>query len=156
MPISYRRQGVDALVQILEDNPDEPIVVFSASKQAIGLAAKRLTKLGIGFVSITGDTPGVDRGGIVQSFQSGSVRVFLGTIGAGGEGITLTASSTVIFLDRDWSPAKNAQAEDRLHRIGQLNAVQIIDIMARDTVDLGKDQKLKLKIAWIRKILGDE
>ena len=64
--------------------------------------------------------------------------MFAGTIAAGGVGITLTAASTVVFLDRSWSPAINAQAEDRLHRIGQKDAVQVVDIMARGTVDLGR------------------
>jgi SWI/SNF-related matrix-associated actin-dependent regulator 1 of chromatin subfamily A len=70
-------------------------------------------------------------------------------------GITLHAASTVIFLDRNWSPALNQQAEDRLHRIGQREAVQVIDIMARDTVDLGRRQMLEQKWDWIRRLLGD-
>lgn len=49
----------------------------------------------------------------------------------------------------------NSQAEDRLHRIGQKNAVQVIDIIARNTVDLGRMQRLELKKSWIRQILGD-
>ena len=146
---------VDALMEILEDNPDEPIVVFSRFRQLIGLVERRLEKRNIRYVRITGDDPDGDRRKAVEDFQAGRVRIFLGTIGAGSEGITLTASSTVVFLDRDWTPARNAQAEDRLHRIGQEEAVQVIDIIARDTVDLGHHQKLELKKEWIRQILGD-
>lgn len=144
---------LDALMQILEDNPDEPIVVFSQFKQLINLAAARLDRAGIANVRITGDVSQDDRRIAIEDFQSGSVDVFLGTIGAGGEGITLTRSSTVVFLDRDWSPAKNSQAEDRLHRIGQLNAVEVIDIMAINTVDLGRRQRLEMKKEWIRQLL---
>lgn len=146
---------IDALMQILEDNEEEQIVVFSQFKKVINLAAQRLQGTAIPYVTITGDVAHSERASAIDQFQAGSARVFLGTIGAGGEGITLTAASTVIFLDRDWSPAKNAQAEDRLHRIGQENAVQVIDIIARDTVDLGRRQKLELKKDWIRRILGD-
>jgi len=146
---------LDALMQILEDNEEEQIVIFSQFKKVINLAAVRLRGAKISFVTITGDVPADKRPIAIDKFQSGDARIFLGTIGAGGEGITLTAASTVIFLDRDWSPAKNAQAEDRLHRIGQKNAVHVIDIMSLDTVDLGKDQKLELKKDWIRRILGD-
>lgn len=146
---------IDVLLQMLEDNRDESIVVFSSFKQVIELVATRLLKAKIPYVKITGDVPAHARRTAVDDFQAERVRVFLGTIGAGGEGITLTSSSTVIFMDRDWSPARNSQAEDRLHRNGQLNAVQVIDIMARDTVDLGKRQKLDIKSDWIRRILGD-
>ena len=146
---------LDALMQIIQDNEEESIVIFSQFKKVINLATDRLRRAKIPYVIITGDVPANQRPAAIDQFQRGEVRIFLGTIGAGGEGITLTAASTVIFLDRDWSPAKNAQAEDRLHRIGQENAVHVVDIMSRDTVDLGKDQKLELKKDWIRRILGD-
>jgi SNF2 family DNA or RNA helicase len=147
---------LDALMQLLEDNPDEQFVVFSQFKQLIRLANARLSGKGILFGTLTGDTPQSTRGDVVRRFQNGDTQVFTGTIGAGGIGITLTSSSTVVFLDRSWSPATNAQAEDRLHRIGQKNAVQVIDIMARSTVDLGRKQKLEEKWSWIRQLLGDE
>lgn len=146
---------LDALMQILEDNPDEQIVVFSQFKQLVRLLESRLQKGGISYVTLTGDTPQSERGQVVSDFQEGKVRVFVGTIAAGGVGITLHAASTVVFLDRAWSPAYNQQAEDRLHRIGQKNAVQVIDIMARNTVDLGRRQMLEMKWDWIKRLLGD-
>ncbi len=147
---------LDALMQIIEDNEGEQIVVFSQFKGFIELAAARLRKHKIRFAKITGDVPHGDRAAEIDRFQRGESPIFLGTIAAGGEGITLTAASTVVFIDRDWSPARNAQAEDRLHRIGQPDAVHVIDIMAYDTVDRGRHQTLELKRHWIRKILGDE
>jgi SNF2 family DNA or RNA helicase len=146
---------LDALMQILEDNPTKQFVVFSQFKQLIYLLKLRLEAAGITHCLLTGDTPQSERGQIVERFQSGAARVFAGTIAAGGVGITLHAASTVIFLDRNWSPALNQQAEDRLHRIGQREAVQVIDIMARDTVDLGRRQMLEQKWDWIRRLLGD-
>ena len=144
---------VDALMQILEDNPDEPIVIFSQFRKAIGLVEERLRRADIGYVRITGDDSNVARGAAVDDFQAGKANVFLGTIGAGSEGITLTRSSTVVFLDRDWTPARNAQAEDRLHRIGQVNAVQVIDLVAARTVDQMRMQKLEMKKEWIRRMI---
>lgn len=146
---------VDALFQILEDNPDESIVIFSQFKQAIRLVETRLNKSGTRYVRITGDDDQADRVSAVDDFQGGKANIFLGTIGAGSEGITLTRSSTVIFLDRDWTPARNAQAEDRLHRIGQKDAVQVIDIVSRNTVDRMRMQKLEMKKEWIRRMLDD-
>lgn len=144
---------IDALMQIIEDNPDEPIVIFSRFRKAIALVERRLDAGAIPYVRITGDDSGEDRRHAVDRFQQGSVHVFLGTIGAGSEGITLTRSSTVVFIDRDWTPARNAQAEDRLHRIGQENAVQVIDIMAKRTVDQMHHQKLEMKKEWIRRMI---
>ena len=146
---------LDALMQILEDNPDESIVIFSQFRQAITLVETRLQRGGIGYVRITGDDSAGDRRRAVDDFQSGAANIFVGTIGAGSEGITLTRSSTVIFLDRDWTPARNAQAEDRLHRIGQDEAVQVIDIMARDTIDQYRFKVIEMKAEWIRRMLDD-
>jgi len=146
---------IDALMDILE-NTDEQVVVFSNFKQAIKLVTARLDKSGRSYCVLTGDTKQDERGPMVSDFQAGRYQVFLGTVAAGGVGITLTAASTIVFMDRAWSPSQNAQAEDRLHRIGQKNAVQVIDIMARNTVDLGRRQLLKQKWSWLKELLGDD
>lgn len=146
---------IDALMELINDNPDESIVVFSQFKGSISLIESRLNRSGIRYSRITGDDSADVRRRSVDDFQSGRSTVFLGTIGAGSEGITLTASSTVVFLDRDWTPARNAQAEDRLHRIGQRSAVQVIDIVGKNTVDSYKHMTLEMKKSWIRKMIGD-
>jgi SNF2 family DNA or RNA helicase len=120
------------------------------------MLVKRLEAKGVTVATLTGDTKQVDRDGLVQDFQDGKYSIFAATIKAGGVGLTLTAASTVVFLDRDWSPSANRQAEDRLHRIGQKNAVQVIDLIARDTVDLGRLQKVELKWSWLKELLGDK
>jgi SNF2 family DNA or RNA helicase len=68
-------------------------------------------------------------------------------------GITLTAADTVIFIDRSWSPAVNLQAEDRLHRIGQKNAVQVILLDATHTIDEGVTSLLREKWHMIQRVL---
>jgi len=147
---------LDAVMELLEDRPDAQIIIWSKYKTVVNLLASRLRAKEIPFGLLTGDVSQTDRTKYVQGFQSGKLRVFAGTIAAGGEGITLTAASTVVFIDREWSPSKNAQAEDRAHRIGQKNAVEIIDIMARNTVDLGKAQRVWQKSVWLKQMLGDE
>lgn len=148
---------LDAVMDIIEDNPNEQIVVFGQSKQVINMLCDRLAAKKIRAAKLTGDTTREgERDELISGFQAGKYRVFAATIRAGGEGITLTAARTVIFIDRDWSPSKNKQAEDRLHRIGQKNAVQVIDLIANDTVDMGRKQQIELKWSWIQKILGDK
>ena len=95
---------------------------------------------------------------MVQRFCDDNTQVFLGVIDAMHEGIDGLQGSTdtMIFLDRSWSTIKNKQCEDRLHRDGQKEAVQIIDIMARNTLDLGRKTRLETKWQWIRRILGDK
>lgn len=157
---------LDALMDILEDRlgyneetgewEGEQIVIFSQFRQAIDLLAKRLDKKKYPYGLLTGGVPQADRNKAVKDFQEGRVRVFAGTIKAGGVGLTLTAARTVIFIDRDWSPSVNLQAEDRLHRVGQKDAVEVIDLMARNSVDLGKKQQLSIKARHLQMLLGDK
>jgi SNF2 family DNA or RNA helicase len=49
----------------------------------------------------------------------------------------------------------NEQAEERLHRGGQTRIVNVYDIIARDTVDWGRLQRIELKKQWIKRMLGD-
>lgn len=147
---------IDALQQLVEDNPTQQLVVFSQFRSAINLATRRLTASKVSVGRYTGDIVNKqERNLTVEAFQRGDIQVFAGTIAAGGEGITLTASSTVIFLDRHWSPTRNVQAEDRCHRIGQKNNVQVIDIIAKNTVDLGRRAAIARKWANIKLMLGD-
>lgn len=147
---------IDTIMDLLEDrDEDEGIIIFSQSKVAINLLGKRLAAARVPHGLYTGDTKQSARDQLVRDFQEGRVRVFAGTIQAGGEAITLTRSSTVLFIDRWWSPSKNTQAEDRAHRIGQRNAVEIIDLMARNTIDLGRYQSIALKEKWLMQLFGD-
>lgn len=145
---------LDAVMEIIQSTA-EPIVVFSQFSQVIELLRTRLIKAGISNGIFIGSTSADDRARIIQDFQAGKLRVFAGTIAAGGIGITLTRSSTVVFIDRSWSPSQNIQAEDRLHRIGQVNAVHVIDIISRDTIDAKRIEQINMSWAWIRKLLGE-
>ena len=148
-----------ALLELVQDHPDKKFVVFSASKKMCYLAQKWMEERGIGSFVLSGDTPQSQRDGMVNRFRDDpDIRLFIGVIEAAAEGIDglQHATDTAVFLDRSWRTIKNMQAEDRLHRGGQENAVQIIDIMARDTIDLGRFQKLSLKWKMIKLMLGDD
>lgn len=87
-------------------------------------------------VVVTGETPVSARQKAVDRFQTDpSCTVFVGNIRAAGVGITLTASSTVIFAELDWVPAWVTQAEDRPHRIGQDNVVVIKHVVFDGSLD---------------------
>jgi SNF2 family DNA or RNA helicase len=142
---------LDALMEILEEiGEDEQAVVFAESRQLIELAAARLDKAKITKGMITGAIDVHRRQSAVDDFQGGRSRVILATLGAGGEGITLTAARHSIFLQRSFSLVKNLQAEDRIWRKGQMREVQRIDIMAANTIeqhvfDVGLEKQARLE-----------
>lgn len=85
---------------------------------------------------ITGNTKDNDRTEQQDKFMNDDTcKVIVGTIGAMGTGLTLTAGSTVIFLDEPWNKALFDQAVDRAHRIGTKSNVTVYSIMCRDTID---------------------
>ena len=85
---------------------------------------------------ITGETPDSDRQQIVDAFQNtDDLQVLIGTIGAMGTGLTLTAGTVVIFVDHPWSMALYEQAVDRCHRVGQKNNITIYNLITKNTID---------------------
>ena len=83
-------------------------------------------------VKVTGDMSSTERMKAVQMFQSGDAMAIALSITAGGVGITLTASSTIVFNDFDFVPANLLQAEDRICRIGQRNDMCNVFYMVAD------------------------
>ncbi len=146
---------VEAFVELLEEAGTEPVVAFAESKQLINLAASVIDKLGISIGLITGDTTPDQRQAYIRDFQEGNLRVMLCT-SAGAEGITLTAARILVFLQRFWSSIKNAQAADRVHRIGQERGVDIITFASIGTVDEHREKVLKDKGVALEEILQDD
>ena len=81
--------------------------------------------------------------------------VFLVSIRAGGEGLNLTSSSVVVFLDSDWNPQVMHQAEARVHRIGQKHPVSIFKLYSRGTVEEQIHRRLKKKAYLAAVVTGN-
>ena len=80
----------------------------------------------------------------VDRFQSDpSCKVAIGTIGAMGTGLTLNKASYVFFVDKKYWDAENRQAEDRAHRIGTEDTVNVISLVAQGTVDESIEELLR-------------
>jgi SNF2 family DNA or RNA helicase len=107
---------IPAMLEVVDtiEETGEPQVVFSAHRAPIDLLAQRP-----GWASITGDTSPEQRTRLVYEFQQGRLRGLAVTIRAGGVGLTLTKAHQALFVDLEWTPALNCQAEDRICRIGQ-------------------------------------
>lgn len=126
---------VDALLDIMEERPGEPVVCFSPSRQLVNLAGESAKEKGYRVGYVVGGQ-GAQRQKDVDAFQAGELDLLCVTTQAGGVGLTLTRSSTAVFLSRPWSYIESSQAEDRLHRIGSSgSSVEIIDVVASDTID---------------------
>jgi SNF2 family DNA or RNA helicase len=148
---------IDGLLDVLSEAEGEQVVVFAESRQLIELASARLEKEKISHGLITGAILPAERQNNVDSFQAGRLRVMLCTMGAGGEGITLTAARIVVFLQRSWSLVKNKQAEDRVHRPGQdANKVEIIDVVSVGTVDEEIIDVRELKEERLQEVVRDK
>ena len=127
---------LDRLEQLVEEAvySGTKVIVYSNWVEGIKPAFARLKKYNP--VVITGETKDADRQAIVNRFQTDdSVKVILGTIGALGTGLTLTAATEVIFLDEPWNEATKEQACDRAYRIGTTSTVTIHTIMSYGTYD---------------------
>ena len=101
----------------------EPVIVFCHHTEVADALQEALKEYGVS--RITGSISQKARDKAVEDFQDGTNQVFIGNIQAAGTGLTLTASSKVIFVECSWVPGENAQAADRAHRIGQKSAVNI-------------------------------
>lgn len=125
------------MMELIKDNIDEhKIVIFSQFRKAIELFSKQLDAAGIRWVAVTGSVSQQDRHQATKDLQEDDgTRVMLATIEAAAHGLTWTSADIAIFLDRHWTPAINTQAEDRLHRMGQKNSVNIINLVARGTIE---------------------
>ena len=126
----------DRCEELIEEAVDNgrKVVVFSNWTQITNPLLARLGKYNP--VVITGETKDADRQFLVQQFQEvDSIKVALGTTGAMGTGITLTAGTVVIFLDEPWTNAAKEQAIDRCHRIGTGDNITIYTIMVHNSID---------------------
>jgi superfamily II DNA or RNA helicase len=122
--------AVQPLLDAIEEEEAGPVVVFSAHRAAVDVLGARA-----GWATITGDTPAEERGRIEEAFQAGSLQGVAGTIKAMGVAITLTRATRAVFLDEEWTPALNQQAQDRIYRIGQRSATLITRLVANHAVD---------------------
>ena len=126
---------LDRMEELVDDAIDngKQVVIFSNWSQITNAVMDRLSKYNP--LQITGDTKDELRQINVQDFQSGTRKVIVGTIGAMGTGLTLTAGTVEIFMDEPWNRANKEQAEDRCHRIGQNSNITIYTLMCKDTID---------------------
>ena len=127
---------LDRMEELVEEavSTGKKVVIFSNWTQMTEQVVNRLHSYNP--LVITGETKDAQRQLFVDKFQNDDkCKVIIGTIGAMGTGLTLTAGTVEIFLDEPWNDALKKQAEDRCHRIGQKQNITIYTIMCKNTID---------------------
>ncbi|HEX2835220.1 MAG TPA: DEAD/DEAH box helicase [Thermoanaerobaculia bacterium] len=128
------------------------VVVFSQYLSMLALIEDHLFRHDIGYASIKGATR--ERGSEIKRFhEDPDCRVFTASLRAGGLGIDLTSASVVIHYDRWWNQAREDQATDRVHRLGQNKGVQVIKLITRGTIEEKIDQLITRKGALATEII---
>ncbi|EOU1827214.1 DEAD/DEAH box helicase [Clostridium perfringens] len=112
------------------------ILLFSQFTSVLKKIEEDFKKEDISYLYLDGGTSAKDRVERVKKFNEDSnIKVFLISLKAGGVGLNLTSASVVIHFDPWWNPAVEDQATDRAHRFGQENKVEVIKLVAKDTIE---------------------
>ena len=162
------KMKINATIEWMEEywfqNPDKPLVVFthhrdvmksleeafSASKEKKNSTIPKHFK----GCSISGETSADMRGKIVEAFQKGEIQLLIASTIAAKEGLTLTAADTVVFVEREWVPGWEEQAEDRVNHIGQdSDTVWATYLSVKGTIDEKFDAVVEAKREVVKAIL---
>ncbi|WWU66071.1 SNF2-related protein [Clostridium baratii] len=112
------------------------VLLFSQFTSVLKKIEKDFNKEKVKYLYLDGSTSAKDRIEKVKEFnENNDINVFLISLKAGGVGLNLTSASLVIHFDPWWNPAIEDQATDRAHRFGQKNNVEVIKLVAKDTIE---------------------
>lgn len=133
------------------------ILIFSQFVKALESVRKMLEEKGIDTWFLSGATPAKERVKMMDSFNNGSgADVFLISLKAGGTGLNLTGADTVIHLDPWWNVAAENQASDRTHRIGQTRNVEVIKLIAGESIEQRVVELQNSKKDVIKQVISDD
>ncbi|KAJ8903110.1 hypothetical protein NDN08_006425 [Rhodosorus marinus] len=111
-------------------------LIFSQMTTALDYLGTLLEHMKVKYLRLDGRTKADDRPDMLDMFNSSDeFRVFILSTRAGGLGLNLQTADTVIFLDSDWNPQMDLQAQDRVWRIGQKNEVRVFRLVSANTVE---------------------
>ena len=146
------RAAAEVVADELKTGALDAVVLFAHHRSVLDVLEAELA--GFGIVRVDGSTPATRRQKAVDAFQSpNGPRVFLANLLAAGVGITLTRASEVLFVELDWVPGNNAQAVDRVHRIGQTRPVRARFLSLVDSIDEMVVDALQRKVAYVSRVV---
>lgn len=142
-----------ACLQLIDEMLDagiDSLVIFAHHRDVI---QKIEEHYGDDSCVIYGDTSMEARMPIVQAFQRGEKKIFIGGLKAAGTGLNLTRASNLVMVESDWNPAVVVQAEDRLCRYGQKMMVNVIHPVLSGTLDANMVKMVLAKQKVVDQIL---
>lgn len=152
--IGKMRHAVPEYLKAWFAAPDaQPLVIFAYHRVVLDGLFPLCAHLGLKTVGIGGDEDINARQRAVDTFQEGRAQVFICPIKAGGVGINLHRAADSLILERDWSPKRMSQAEERLHRLGQTRPVVATYLDAARTVDEHVAEVLQAKETLIDHVI---
>lgn len=154
---SAKLDRVEELIEELASNGHH-VVVFTQFLGVLDAMKHRLASLGAPTFVLSGAVPIPDRIPTVKRWsEHPRPAVMLAMLQVGGVGVTMTKARHMIFIDEDFTPAINEQAEDRVHRIGAdlTQPVQIYKFLCRGTIETRVQQILRQKDRVIGSVVND-
>lgn len=137
---------VKALEEYIAEHEDEKLIIMCCHREPIEVAASKE-----GWAGIYGGVTTVQRNKIKKDFNEGRLRGVACTIRSANESITLTAASRMCFVDQDYNPGKNYQAQGRNNRYGQESDRLFYDyLVIKDSIDEQVQRILTKKEIWIQ------
>ena len=129
---------ITMLKEIINDRISDGhrFLIFSQFVSALNIVKEEIEKMGIKYFMITGDTNAKERLRICNEFNDNEeYKVVLISLKAGGTGLNLVGADVVVHLDPWWNYSAQNQASDRAHRIGQTRTVEVIKLIAENSIE---------------------
>ena len=145
----------DLFVELLQEIRDsgQKVVIFSQYLDMLDMIESYLKEHKIGYAGIRGSTR--NRKEQLELFKNDpKCEVFLASLQAVGVGVDLVSASVVIHYDRWWNPARENQATDRVHRIGQNRGVQVFKLVTKGTIEEHIHRLIEKKLTLAEGVLG--
>ncbi len=157
-PLSYKKfeSGKwELFIELLNEarQSGQKVVVFSQYLHMLDIIENYLEENKIGYASLRGSTTNRNRQ-LFQFNRDPNCEVFTGSLHAAGLGIDLTAASVAIHYDRWWNAAREDQATDRIHRIGQTRGVQVFKLVTKGSFEEKIDAMIRRKKQFMEDIIG--
>lgn len=132
LAVKVKLPAVEAWIKDFKQS-GEKVVVFCWHRGIVEMLSERFA----GGLKIYGGMSDADKQHAIDTFQTDPIQqVLVCSMKAAGVGITLTASSNVVFVEHGWNPPDEDQAADRCHRIGQTDSVTVYSLDAEGTIDV--------------------
>ena len=129
---------ITALKEIINNkiNEGHRFLIFSQFVSALNIVKDEIEKMGIKYYMITGETSAKERLRICNNFnEDEDIKIVLISLKAGGTGLNLVGADVVVHLDPWWNYSAESQASDRAHRIGQTRTVEVIKLIAENSIE---------------------